>query len=153
MKQRVHESLQDYYNCFKNHIAMMDDVGAVFADDSLVGQVAFSNGWVIAIDEDHNEAHDQVIAIQFTRGTNKHHQAYLQELHSQYLNKQDLYPTTLTNAYNVMVQHTGDWVQHIPTGDSLTFTTTGTTHDQKNTQGTTSDDNNTNHQSIMPGTN
>ena len=122
----------------------------VFMDDSLIGQVAFINGQVIAIDKDHNAAQEQVIAIWFTRGSNKHHQMYLQELCNQYLNKQDIYPTTLTDAYNVMVWCTSDWAQHIPTRDGLTFTTTGTTYDQNNTQATTSDDN---YQCIIPGTN
>ena len=44
MRQEEYESLQDFYEWFKNHVAMMDEVGAIFADDSLVGQVAMMNG-------------------------------------------------------------------------------------------------------------
>ena len=61
------------------------------------------------------------------QGSNKHHQAFLQELRNHYLNKQDWYPSTLSEAYNVMLRCTGDRVQHIPTSDGLTFTTAGTT--------------------------
>ena len=65
----------------------------------------------------------EAIAVCFIQGSNKHHQAFLQELRNHYLNKQDWYMSTLSEAYNVMLRHTGDWVQHIPTSDSLTFTT------------------------------
>ena len=44
MRQGEYESKQDFYKWFKNHVAMMDEVGAIFADDSLVGQVAMMNG-------------------------------------------------------------------------------------------------------------
>ena len=61
------------------------------------------------------------------QGSNKLNQAFLQELHNHYLNKQDWYSSTLSEAYNVMLRGTGDQVLHIPTGDGLTFTTVGTT--------------------------
>ena len=130
MKQGEYELLQDYYECFKSYVAWMFKVGAVFVDDSLAGQVALSNGKAIAIDKDWDGAWDQAIANTFTRGTNKHHQVYLQELCNQYLNKHNVYPSTLTNEYNVMVQRPGNRVQHIPTGDGLTFITTSTTQYQ-----------------------
>ena len=56
MKQGEYEALQDYYECFKNHVAMMGKVGAVFVDDSLVGQVALSNEQVNVTDRDWEEA-------------------------------------------------------------------------------------------------
>ena len=44
MRQGEYESIQDFYKRFKNHVTMMDEVGAIFADASLVGQVAMMNG-------------------------------------------------------------------------------------------------------------
>ena len=44
MRQGEYESLQDFYEQFKNHVNMMDEVGAIFADNSLVGEVTMMNG-------------------------------------------------------------------------------------------------------------
>ena len=44
MRQGKYKSLKDFYEQLKNHVTMMDEVGAIFADDSHVGQVAMMNG-------------------------------------------------------------------------------------------------------------
>ena len=73
---------------------MMDEVGAIFADHSLVGQVAMMNGQPHANDEDRKMARNQVITIHFILCTNEHHQAYLHELSNQFLSRQHIYDTT-----------------------------------------------------------
>ena len=77
LRQGDHEMLQDYYEQFKSHVGVMDEVGVVFAGSSLVGEVALSNGQGTATNSDHDEAHNQAITIRFIRGSNCHHQAYL----------------------------------------------------------------------------
>ena len=108
-------------------MAMMEEVGASFADTTHIGEITLKNGCTTANSNDVGMAMREAIAVHFMRGSNKHHQAFLQELHNHYLNKQDWYPSTLSEAYNVMLRCTGDWVQHIPTSNGLTFTTAGTT--------------------------
>ena len=127
MRQGEHETLQDYHERFKNHMAMMEEIGASFADTIHIGEIALKNGRTTANSNDVDMATKEAIAVRFMQGSNKHHQAFLQELHNQYLNKQDWYPSTLSKAYNVMLRRTGDRVQYIPTSDGLTFTTAGTT--------------------------
>ena len=56
MRQGEYQSLQDFYKWFKNHVTMMNEVGAIFADDSLVGQVAMMNGQAYADNEDRKMA-------------------------------------------------------------------------------------------------
>ena len=65
MKQGEHESLQDFYKQCKNHVTMMDEVGAIFADDSLVGQVAMMNGGAHANNGDRKMARNQAFTIRF----------------------------------------------------------------------------------------
>ena len=103
MRQGEHETLQDYHERFKNHMAMMEEVGASFADTIHIGEIALKNGRMTANSNDIDMAMKEAIAVRFMRGSNKHHQAFLQELRNQYLNKQDWYPSTLSEAYNVML--------------------------------------------------
>ena len=105
---------------------MMEEVGASFAGTIHIGEIALKNRCMTANSNDVDMATKEAIAVRFMRGSNKHHQAFLQELRNQYLNKQDWYPSTLSEAYNVMLR-IGDRVQYIPTSDGLTFTTAGTT--------------------------
>ena len=120
MRKGEHKSLQDYHERFKNHMAMMEEVGASFANTTHIGEIALKNGRTTANSDDVDMAMKEAITVLFMRDSNKHHQAFLQELHNHNLNKQDWYPSTLSEAYNVMLQHTGDRVQYIPTSNGLT---------------------------------
>ena len=84
-------------------MAMMEEVGASFADTIQIGEIALKNGRTTANSNDVDMATKEAIAVCFMRGSNKHHQAFLQELCNHYLNKQDWYPSTLSEAYNVML--------------------------------------------------
>ena len=95
-------------------------------------------------------ARNQAITIHFIQGTNKHHHAYLHKLRNQFLNRQDIYPTNLTDTYNVMSCHTGDHVQHIPSGDGLMFTTTGD-NEEHTESGTVLNMQDSNHPNIVAG--
>ena len=95
-------------------------------------------------------ARNQAITIHFIQGTNKHHQAYLHELRNQFLNRQDIYPTNLTDAYNVMLHCTGDHVQHIPSGNRLTLTTNGG-NEEHSESATALNTQNSNHPNVVAG--
>ena len=84
-------------------MAMMEEAGASFADTIHIGEIALKNGSTTANSNDVDMAMKEGIAVHFMQGSNKHHQAFLQELCNQYLNKQDWYPSTLSEAYNVML--------------------------------------------------
>ena len=103
MRQGEHETLQDYHERFKNHMAMMEEVGASFADTIHIGEIALKNGRLTANSNDVDMAMKEAIAVRFMQGSNEHHQAFLQELRNQSLNKQDWYPSTLSEVYNVML--------------------------------------------------
>ena len=75
---------------------------------------------------DLSEAKNQTITIQFRWGMNKHHQAYLKELRNQFLNQQDIYPSTLHEAYNILQWQTGDRVHTPHIFNGITFTLVGT---------------------------
>ena len=82
---------------------MMEEVGASFANTIHIGEIALKNGCMTANSNDIDMAMKEAIAVRFMQGSNKHHQAFLQELHNHYLNKQDWYLSTLSEAYNVML--------------------------------------------------
>ena len=48
MRQGEHETLQDYHEQFKNHMGMMEVVGASFADTIHIGEIALNNGHTTA---------------------------------------------------------------------------------------------------------
>ena len=52
MRQGEHESLQDYHEQFKNHMAMMGEIGASFADTTHIGEIALKNGHTTANSND-----------------------------------------------------------------------------------------------------
>ena len=64
----------------------MYEVGAAFVNEGLIDDMAQNNGHTKITDEDRAEARDKLIAVHLMRGSNKHHQAYLQELQNQFLN-------------------------------------------------------------------
>ena len=103
MRQGKNESLQRYYERFKNQVAVMREVGVSIVDEALVNQVANSNGRTNApTDADHDEAMEQTLAIRFIRGANKRFKTYLTELRHAALDGNNNYPETLALAYNIM---------------------------------------------------
>ena len=62
---------------------MMEDIGASFADTIHIGEIALKNRQTAANSDDIDMATKEAIAVHFMRGSNKHHQAFLQKLHNQ----------------------------------------------------------------------
>ena len=65
MRQGEHESLQDYHEQFKNHMTMMEEVGASFADTTHIGEIALKNGHTTANSNDVDMAMREAIAVCF----------------------------------------------------------------------------------------
>ena len=65
MRQGEHESLQDYHERFKNHMAMMEEVGASFANTTHIDEIALKNGCTTANSDDVDMAMKEAIAIHF----------------------------------------------------------------------------------------
>ena len=63
MRQGENESLQDYHECIKIHLAMMAEVGAAIASKNLISEVAALNGCLVATARDLSQAKNQAIAI------------------------------------------------------------------------------------------
>ena len=71
---------------------MMDEISTAFADSSRATEMALGHGHTTAIEDNHQEAQEETIAVSFMHQENRHHHAYLQEIRNQFLNWLDLYP-------------------------------------------------------------
>ena len=65
MRQGVHKSLQDYHEQFKNHMAMMEEVGASSANTIHIWEIALKNGCTTANSNDVDMAMREAIAVCF----------------------------------------------------------------------------------------
>ena len=100
----------------------MESVGCSVADESLVNEVAADNGRAgKATADDVETAKQQTLAIRFLRGANSQHQAYLRHLRNSFLDGNDIYPTTLHQAYNTLQRREGDGTTSIPSSDGVAF--------------------------------
>ena len=64
MRQGEHKTLQDHER-FKNHMAMMEEVGASFANTIHIGEIALKNGRTTANSNDIDMAMKEAIAVCF----------------------------------------------------------------------------------------
>ena len=70
---------------------------------------------------DQAEAKQIALAIQFIKGTNASHKPYLSHLRNSYLDRLDVYPNTVQEAYNILQRH--EETHSVPTveGDGIAF--------------------------------
>jgi hypothetical protein len=101
-KQGRNMSLQQYYELFLNQVEVLDEVGVNIADDSLINTITAANGHDKPTEEDLVEAREQALAICFIRGANDTYTSYRAHLRNSFLDENDLYPSTLHQAYNIM---------------------------------------------------
>ena len=125
MAQGRNESLQHYYERFKNQLAVMDEVGINITDDAMVEYYAAHNNRAgNATDEDRVAALNALLATRFIRGANKQYKPYLSELRNSALNGNNDYPENLTQAYNIMQRRSEHCVPIIEGGtDGIAFAT------------------------------
>ena len=128
LTQGRNESLQRYYERFKNQVSVMDEVGVNIVDPSVTEFVAAANGRAGAPNgADRLEATNRTLATRFIRGANKRFKPYLTELRHAALNNHNDYPVSLTVAYNIMQRRSEAMVPVIdpPDTDGIAFVTAG----------------------------
>ncbi len=103
-------SLQRYHELFLTQVQVLDEVGISIADEALVNDIAVRNsnigpdGKAIPDDADCASCREMSLAIRFIRGVNSNYKSYLTHLCNSYLDGNDVYPTTLHEAYNILQQ-------------------------------------------------
>ena len=114
--------LECYHKRFLAQVDMMNEVGVTIPDTALIQHVAEQHGRGEPIAADHKEAKQIALMIQFIKGTNTNHKPYLSHLWNSYLDRLDVYPNTVQEAYNILQQR--EELHNVPTveGDGITFT-------------------------------
>jgi hypothetical protein len=125
-------SLQCYHALFLAQVQVLDKVSVSIADEALVNDVAVRNGNVgpsgeaIPDDADCTSCQEMSLAIRFIHGANSNYKSYLTHLRNSYLDGNDVYPTTLHEAYNILQRCETDTSNTgVSSNDGVTFTTGG----------------------------
>jgi hypothetical protein len=93
-------------------VEVLKEVGVTIPDESLVNEsIAAANGRASA--PDWTAARKQALAVCFIRGANAIHKTYLTHLRNSFLDGSDYYPSTLHEAYNILLQ------RRVPEGGSM----------------------------------
>jgi hypothetical protein len=131
-RQGRYMSLQRYHKLFLAQVQELDKVGMSIADEALVNDVVVRNGNVgpdgraIPDDADRTSSREMSLAIRFIRGANSNYKSYLTHLRNSYLDGNDVYPTTLHEAYNILQQRETDTSNTgVPSNDGVAFATGG----------------------------
>jgi hypothetical protein len=124
--------LQRYHELFLAQVQVLDKVGVSIADEALVNDVAVRNGNVgpngeaIPDDADRTSCREMSLAIRFIRGANSNYKSYLTHLCNSYLDGNDVYPTTIHEAYNILQRRETDTSNTgVSSNDGVAFTTGG----------------------------
>ncbi len=131
-RQGRYMSLQCYHELFLTQVQVLDEVGISIADEALVNDVTVRNGNVgpdgeaIPDDADCASCREMSLAIWFICGANSNYKSYLTHLCNSYLDGNDVYPTTLHEAYNILQWHETDTSNTgVSSTDGVAFTTGG----------------------------
>ena len=100
--QGKYMKLECYHEIFLAQVEVLDEVGVTIADAALVQHVAQQHGRDEPVATDNEEAKQIALAIQFIKGTNASHKPYLAHLRNSYLDRLDVYPNTVQEAYNIL---------------------------------------------------
>ena len=97
-------------------------MGVAIPDTALIQQVAEQHGRGVPTAADWAEVKQIALAIQFIKGTNASHKPYLSHLRNSYLDRLDVYPNTVQEAYNILQRR--EETHNVPTveGDGVAFT-------------------------------
>jgi hypothetical protein len=121
-KQGKYMPLQRYHELFLAHVKVLDEVGVTIADESLIKAVGRANGRPVNPNAvDRAAAKEMALAMRFIRGTNVTHAPYLKHLRNSYLDGNDIYPTTLHGAYNVLQRRETDDRPVVNESDGVAF--------------------------------
>jgi hypothetical protein len=125
-------SLQRYHDLFISQVEVLEQVGVTIEDQSMVESVAAGNMRAEPTEADRLEAREMAMAIRFIRGTNNKYRSYVTHLRNSYLDGNDIYPTTLHQAYNILQRREMDVVPTSNNTDGVAFTNIGNTQEERN---------------------
>ena len=132
-------TLLRYHELFLAQVPLVEELGIPVVAPSYVEVIAKKNNRAGSPnDDDRAEAKQQTYALQFIKGAQKTlRDPYLAHLRNDFLEGNDVYPTTLEKAYNVLScrdnQTTTGPRQTRPATDGVAFAQAGTTEDQGST--------------------
>jgi hypothetical protein len=113
-RQGRYMSLQCYHELFLAQVQVLDEVGVSITNEALVNDVMVRNGNIgpdgraIPDDADRASCQEMSLAIRFIRGPNSNYKSYLTHLRNSYLDGNNVYPTTLHEAYNILQRREAD---------------------------------------------
>ena len=130
--------LKDYWNKFTTLVTVLDSVGITIPDEVLINEIATANARINAPNEaDRTEARERTLAMCFLSGTNQKHASYVAELRNAYLDGNNNYPKTLSEAYGILQRRVSVTPTSFVSEDGIAFATTGTTDTVPGTDGRT----------------
>ena len=103
LRQGKYMKLERYHEIFfLAQVEVLEEVGVTVADTTFMQHVAQQHGRDEPVAADHEEAKQIALSIQFIKGTNASHKPYLTNLRNSYLDRLDVYPNTVQEAYNIL---------------------------------------------------
>ena len=121
LRQGKYMKLERYHELFLAQVDVLNEVGVTIPDTALVQHVAEQHGRGEPAEADHEEAKQIALTIQFIKGTNTSHKPYLSHLRNSYLDRLDMYPNTVQEAYNILQRR--EELHNVPMveGDGIAF--------------------------------
>jgi hypothetical protein len=130
MQQRKSESLQAYHDRYLAHVQVLEEVGVSIVPSTVVDFVAGKNGRIgFETSADVAEANELYLATCFLQSVGPKFTSYLRHLRDGFLDGQNLYPSTLQQAYNILQRRSTSTPQlqpQLPGSDRVAFAQQGT---------------------------
>jgi hypothetical protein len=122
-KQRESESLQAYHDRYLAQVQVLVVIGVSIAPSTVGDFVADKNGRrAAATDADVTEAKERYLAICFLQSVNNKYSSYLDHLRNSFLDGQEILPSTLHQAYNILQRRSmGATYNQLEGGDGVAF--------------------------------
>ena len=132
MKKQGHQSIGDFYQQFQAHVHMCEEMGVQLYEPALATSIMSERGSTIVPEDDKQNAHGQAVAMRFIRACG--HGEYLQHLCNSFLDRQDIYPKKISEAFTIMdqqiptrrVPHTSIITNNNEINTGIAFPTRGT---------------------------
>jgi hypothetical protein len=124
LRQRKFESLQAYHQRYLAQVQVLQEMGIRLVPSTIVDYVADKNGHQgIVLAADRTEANELYLATCFLQSVNQNYSSYLDHLRDSFLDGQEVYPSTLHQAYNILQRRSVSINQpHLTGGDGVAFT-------------------------------
>ena len=123
--QGKYMKLERYHELFLAQVEVLNEVGITIPDTALITSIANSHASEEPNDDDHQEAKTGCLDHAFIHGKSASHHAYLQHLRNTYLDRVDVYPSSVHCAYNILRHTEEDHIGMPNEQDGLSFAQVG----------------------------